>query len=311
VSGPVSASARPAAPVLSGTARPRTSTPVSASPAVAEAAALPPESGPRPGGARRLPEDDPQARLVIVRRGESLYDISRRHSVNLRALIETNRLSPPYDLEIGRRLYLPPPNVHRIEPGETLYSVSRRFNVDTRSLAVLNGLERPWTVWPGDEILLPPLARDMQRSAVSAPAPTAAIKGASPRASAPSGPRPAFIWPVSGRVLFGFGTRPDGTRNEGLDLLAPKGGEVTAAAEGEVVYVGDDLAGLGNLVLVRHEGGWVSAYARLGEPVVREGQRILQGQILARAPDAGGVHFEIRKGGDPVDPASLLPSRPS
>lgn len=281
-----------------------------ASPAVAEAAALAPERGPRPGGSLRQPADDPAARVVVVRRGDSLSDLSRRHSVNLQALIETNRLEPPYRLEVGQTIVLPPPNIHRIEPGETLYSVSRRFSVDTRSLAVMNGLTRPWKVWPGDEILLPPLARETSRTGLAAGGSAPVRAPASPAAA---GAQPAFIWPVPGRVVSGFGLRPDGTRNEGLDLAVADGGEVSAAAGGEVAYAGDDLAGLGNLILIRHEGGWVSAYARLGSPLVKEGDRIRQGQSLARGADGpeGTLHFEIRRSGEPVDPALHLPRRPS
>jgi len=300
------------APIASGQtpvprARPEART---ASPAVAEAAGLAPERGVRPGGSLRRPPDDPAARRIVVRRGESLSGLSRRHSVSLEALIESNRLEAPYRLEVGQMIVLPPPNIHRIEPGETLYSVSRRFSVDTRSLAVMNGLERPWRVWPGDEILLPPMAREGSRTSL---APGDSARARAPSSPAASGTQPSFLWPVSGPVVSGFGLRADGTRNEGLDFSVPAGGEVLASAGGEVAYAGDDLAGLGNLILIRHEGGWVSAYARLGSPLVKEGDRIRQGQALARGAEGpdGGVHFEIRKGGQPVDPALYLPRRPS
>ena len=123
-----------------------------------EARGMAPEAGGRPGGSRRLGPDDVSARMVTVMSGDTLYDISRRYNVNMRALIETNQLQAPYALNVGATIQLPPPNVHVVSRGETLYSVSRRYNVDTRSLALLNGLVRPWTVYPGDELLLPPLA---------------------------------------------------------------------------------------------------------------------------------------------------------
>jgi murein DD-endopeptidase MepM/ murein hydrolase activator NlpD len=86
----------------------------------------------------RQARDNPSARAIEVQSGDTLYDISRRYSVNMRALIETNALDAPYALDKGDVIYLPPPNVHVVEKGETLYSVSRRYNVDTRSLALLN-----------------------------------------------------------------------------------------------------------------------------------------------------------------------------
>src|SRR5690606_29907053 len=131
--------------------------------AIDEAKSLVAQAGPRPGGAIRQPADNRSNRAVEVMRGDTLYHISQRYSVNMRALIETNRLAPPYALNPGQVVYLPPPNVHVVERGETLYSVSRRYNVDTRSLALLNAMSRPWTIFPGDELLLPPLARDQSR----------------------------------------------------------------------------------------------------------------------------------------------------
>jgi murein DD-endopeptidase MepM/ murein hydrolase activator NlpD len=294
--------------------------------------------------------------------------------VNMRALIETNRLEPPYALDPGEVVYLPPPNVHVVERGETLYSVSRRYNVDTRSLALLNGLSRPWAVWPGDEILLPPLARDDSRRvsvapvsvAVNAPVKvTPTARGATPPSLKPAAPKPPvevatttatavtatdkaisltggsgstvaksepkalktapkqvaetgagpkdFIWPVSGPVLKGFGSGVDGQRNDGVNIGVAGGTKVKAAADGEVVYAGDELVGFGNLVLIRHFGGWVSAYAHGESLLVKEGDTVKQGQAIATAGATGNastpqVHFELRKGKQPVDPAEHLPA---
>lgn len=325
-----------------------------------EARAMTAQTSARPGGARRVAEDDPAARTVIVAAGDTLYDISRRHNVNMRALIETNRIEPPYALDVGAKVLLPPPNVHVVQRGETLYAVSRRYNVDVRSMALLNGLTRPWTVYPGDELLLPPLARDQARAPVSqsqqvvvaavAPPPVArpaATKPAvaddkpiqlaptpkpaaavvpppvvkpAPVASPPPAPKPAqqqavgsrdFIWPVSGNVLKGYGASGSG-RNDGVNIAAPKGTPIKAAAGGEVVYAGSELAGFGNLILIRHPGGWVTAYAHADTMSVREGDLVKQGQAIGTVGSTGNagtpqVHFELRKGKEPVDPAGHLP----
>lgn len=353
--------AKPRAPVVTAPAPPLRTVDLGASPtgtsAIEEAQALAPQSGVRPGGSLLQAKDNPRSRAVQVQQGDTLYDISRRYSVNMRALIETNGLEPPYALNPGRVIYLPPPNIHRIERGETLYSVSRRYNVDTRSLAVMNNMARPWMVWPGDELLLPPLARDQGRKmaaaivqAAAAPppksptaptvkpdAPVMAAVANAPIALKPSAkppPKPAskpskpaeepkrvadnskggdFIWPVSGAVLKGFGTGVDGQRNDGVNISVPAGTKVGAAAGGEVVYAGNELAGFGNLVLIRHPGGWVSAYAHAETLLVKEGDQVVQGQPVAEAGATGNaqspqVHFELRKGKDPVDPTQHLPA---
>jgi murein DD-endopeptidase MepM/ murein hydrolase activator NlpD len=320
---------------------------------IEEAKALTAQAGLRPGGALEQPKDARTKRAILVQRGDTLYDISRRYSVNMRALIETNRLEPPYALDPGKTIHLPPPNLHIVEHGEPLYSVSRRYNVDTRSLALLNNMSRPWTIYPGDELLLPPLARDQSRRttpvSVSAPAPVAvtpapvvpapsppSIKPPAPKpaakagktpakdkpasppkpapkpvAEAPAGPRD-FIWPVSGDLLKDYGVGDDGLRNDGVNIGVPKGTKVKAAADGEVVYAGSELAGFGNLILIRHAGGWVSAYAHAEKVLVKEGETVRQGEAIAEAGATGNasvpqVHFELRKGREPVDPNEHLP----
>jgi murein DD-endopeptidase MepM/ murein hydrolase activator NlpD len=285
----------------------------------------------------------------------------------MRALIETNRLEPPYALNPGATVNLPPPNVHRVERGETLYSVSRRYNVDTRSLALLNGMSRPWTIYPGDELLLPPLAREQGRASVpvstpvraappaakpSKPAGQIAAKGnaeapiilapgaaaaAIPRVPVAAPPQPVpkppsaklpepkpklaenpkgtheFIWPVSGNVTKPYGAGSDGARNDGVNIDVPRGTPVKAAASGEVVYAGDELVGFGNLVLIRHSGGWVTAYAYSDSLKVKEGDMVAQGQTIAISGATGNagspqLHFELRKGKEPVDPADYMPA---
>ncbi|WP_337357803.1 peptidoglycan DD-metalloendopeptidase family protein [Prosthecomicrobium sp. N25] len=129
------------------------------------------------------------------------------------------------------------------------------------------------------------------------------------RGSAKSG-QPSFRWPVRGRVIKEFGTA-NGERNDGINLAVPEGTSIKAAEDGEVIYSGNELKGYGNLVLVRHSDGWVTAYAHASELLVARGEKITRGQIIARAGATGGVsqpqlHFEIRKGQRPVDPKQLL-----
>jgi murein DD-endopeptidase MepM/ murein hydrolase activator NlpD len=118
-------------------------------------------------------------------------------------------------------------------------------------------------------------------------------------------------WPVSGRVVTGFGPRPDGTHNDGVNLAVPMGTDVHAAESGVVAYAGDELKGYGNLVLVRHDNGWVTAYAHADEILVKRGDQIKRGQVIAKAGRSGDVdqpqvHFELRQGQKPVDPTPFM-----
>jgi murein DD-endopeptidase MepM/ murein hydrolase activator NlpD len=290
---------------------------------VTQARQLLPEKSSRPGGPLRQPGASPAERAVDVQSGDTLASIARSYSVNKQALVDANRLQEPYALPIGGKIYLPVPNIHIVEPEETLYSISRRFNIDTRSLAVMNGLTTPWVVWPGDELVMPPLAT-VDYGTAGAPITPArpwigaeksgpdTVKVATARApSAPAGttPKGGFIWPVPGKVATGFGPGEAGGQNDGVDLAAEPGAAIRAAAAGQVVYAGQGVNGVGNLLLIQHPGGWVTAYGQADQLLVKEGQAVAQGEAVARA--GGGlaprVHFELRLGKDPVDPISRLP----
>jgi murein DD-endopeptidase MepM/ murein hydrolase activator NlpD len=122
---------------------------------------------------------------------------------------------------------------------------------------------------------------------------------------------PSFRWPVHGRVISAFGAKTNGQQNDGINVAVPEGTPVKAADDGVVAYAGNELKGYGNLVLIRHANGYVSAYANASELMVKRGDTIKRGQVIAHAGQTGNVtspqlHFEIRKGSTPVDPAQYL-----
>jgi murein DD-endopeptidase MepM/ murein hydrolase activator NlpD len=136
-------------------------------------------------------------------------------------------------------------------------------------------------------------------------------------AMAPAAPEPTaaatsgFRWPVRGRIISGFGKKPNGERNDGINLAVPEGTAVKAAEDGTVIYAGNELKSYGNLVLIRHSGGWVSAYAHNGELKAKRGDEVRRGQVIALSGMSGGVttpqvHFELRKDAAPVDPLQHL-----
>ena len=126
-----------------------------------------------------------------------------------------------------------------------------------------------------------------------------------------AGSIPSFRWPVRGRIIAGFGARPNGTQNDGINLAVPEGTPIKAADDGVVAYAGNELKGYGNLVLIRHADGYVSAYANASKLLVERGEHVKRGQVIAHAGQTGNVtspqlHFEIRKGSTPVDPRKFL-----
>jgi murein DD-endopeptidase MepM/ murein hydrolase activator NlpD len=284
-------------------------------------------------------------REATVGPGETLFDVAERVRTPIRALIEINNLQPPYALRVGTVLRVPPPVLYTVRAGDTLFGIARRFNIDPRSLANLNGFAMETALRPGQAIGLPSLARDQGSNAqASGPSPLG-MALASARPAAPPRPpatgvvpppapttasavvadaqiasvgRGRFSWPVRGRILSTFGPKGPGQRNDGLNIAASAGAKVAAAAAGEVVYAGE-LPGFGNLVLLKHDGGWVTAYAHLSRIGVKMRDRVAQGQEVGQVGQTGLVdqpqlHFEIRYAPNPrekarpVDPSMLLPS---
>jgi murein DD-endopeptidase MepM/ murein hydrolase activator NlpD len=135
-----------------------------------------------------------------------------------------------------------------------------------------------------------------------------------PSPSTPSAGGPHFIRPVSGQTVLGFGGDASGQTNDGINIAAASGTPVHAADAGTVIYTGNELAAFGNLVLIRHAGGWVTAYGHLAKIDVQRGATVIQGQPIGTVGQTGSatapqLHFEIRQGAKPVDPAPFLGGR--
>lgn len=219
-----------------------------------------------------------------VVRGDSLSRIGLEHGQGWRDLARWNQLSNPNEIEVGQVLRVVPPD----------------------ALPEANGVvSRPVT--SGKPATTPPVAPASSASSASARAPSAST--ASAPASALAGPAPAFAWPVRGAVLAPF----DEARNKGLDFDGKAGDPVMAAADGQVVYAGSGLRGYGQLVIIKHDQNFLSAYAHNQKLLVQEDQKVNKGQVIAEmgSSDADRVklHFEIRRQGKPVDPSRWLPAR--
>lgn len=257
--------------------------------------ALRPEDA-QPFDPARLP------RTHRVRDGETLFEIATLYQLPLRALIEQNGLEPPYALPPGRELELPPPRFHTVARGERFEEIAQRYSIDTRSLALLNRMQPPYAVREGDRVVLPAAARAHD----VAPPPA-------PSASAANAADARFAWPLRGEVVGRFGPQDGRQRLDGIEIAGRDGAQIAAAADGEVVYAGDDLPGYGFLVLVAHADNYVTAYGHNRRALVREGERVRAGQPLAELgvrPDGQArLLFQVRRGAEPVDPAPLMATR--
>jgi lipoprotein NlpD len=193
---------------------------------------------------------------------------------------------------------------HIVRPGETLYSIAFRYGRDPADLARWNRLGDGSLIYPGQVIVLSPPAGGTTASAGRSPAPK-------PLPEIPSQPPPPWVWPTTGRVSVEFGGRP-GT-GTGILIDGRLGQPVNAAASGRVVYAGSGLIGYGQLIILKHNDTYLSAYGYNASLLVAEGETITRGQRIATMGEGperkARLHFEIRRNGKPVDPRQYLPAR--
>lgn len=199
------------------------------------------------------------------------------------------------------------PAEHVVRAGETLYAIAFRYGLDVKSLARWNQLGDGTLIRVGQRLRLAPPGA----SAGVATGPGRAAAGAERRAPAPAVPPPRWLWPTEGAVLRSFGATPQ--TQSGIHIGGRLGQPVVAAADGQVVYSGSGLVGYGELIIIKHSESWLTAYGYNQALLVREGDAVRAGQLVARMGEGPGrapaLHFEIRRDGSPVDPARLLPGR--
>jgi len=298
--------------------------------------------------ARPAPEvADRYGATYTVKPGDSLYGIARTHGVKFAELQQANGITDPSHVKPGVVLKIPgrggndmpqsapvstpsvadnaPPAV--VPPLAATQSGSDLPNYSQSTAqhpTIINGERRVASLTDNTQ------ANDASPAAPPAPPPVTAA--AQPAPSAPAAePQQAetkvanagtaaasalagavkLRWPTTGRIIAGFGARPDGTHNDGINLAVPLGTDVHAAEAGVVAYAGNELKGYGNLVLLRHDNGWVTAYAHNDELLVKRGDKVKRGQVIAKAGKTGSVdrpqlHFELRQGSKPVDPIPYL-----
>jgi murein DD-endopeptidase MepM/ murein hydrolase activator NlpD len=268
-----------------------------------------------------------------VKQGDSLYGIARSHKVKFSELQQVNGISDPRRVKPGMVLRVPgegtseapPPvaeNAPRTMPAPPVqptpvadakpYDPPRYGAATTMQPTVINSERRVASL--SDKATdaspeVPPVRPAPPDQRPTPPEQKVAV--AVPSAAAEIGNSVKLRWPTSGKIIAGFGSRPDGTHNDGINLQVPLGTEVHAAESGVVAYAGSELKGYGNLVLLRHDNGWVTAYAHNDELLVKRGDKVTRGQVIAKAGKTGSVdqpqvHFELRQGSRPVDPIPYL-----
>ncbi|HEU0067474.1 MAG TPA: M23 family metallopeptidase [Sphingomonas sp.] len=271
--------------------------------------------------------------------GDTLGAIADRTGASADAIARANGLVRPYAVRVGQRLRIPAGRYHFVRAGETGIAIARAYGVEWSRIVAANALSEPYVLRAGQRLAIPGPAPGISRAAERAAAfrldvedlltgaqPAQVARATPPRPSktarrvlpattpivAPVRLAGGFLWPVDGRVVRRFGAGASGERSNGINIAVPLSTPIRAAADGVVAYVGEGVAALGGLIIVKHGDGWSSVYGHAARLLVRRGQSVRRGQTIALSGDTGSaerpqLHFELRKGRVAVDPLDRLP----
>lgn len=326
---------------------PRTTAPANTAPV----ATLP---APRPAWETRPVTADAQevaTQQYVVQPGDSLRRISDTTGAASEAIARANDLTPPFAIRTGQTLLIPGGRYHLVRQGQTGIAIARAYGVPWSRVVTENALTEPYVLRVGQRVLIPGSGTVATTTTTHPSRPVSAaeraaafrldvdsiLTGGEPAVGEDAKPAPAvasptrvlpattpitapvvapghFAWPVNGTLVRRFGPGASGERNDGIKIAVPAGTPVQAAAAGTVAYVGDGIAALGGLVIVRHGGGWTSVYGHASKLLVQRGQAVKAGQTIALSGETGyadrpELHFELRRGRVPVDPLTQLPRR--
>ena len=253
---------------------------------------------------------------IEVAQGDTIHSISRKYQIPVRDLIDKNNLVAPYSIKPKSILIIPAPSYHEVKKGETLYAISRLYNMKIDNLIEMNNLQEPYAVKVGQKIRIakidsarPKIIENKnivksEKKIIEKKPEVGLIEKALDHLN-------HFSWPIHGVIISKFGPKKGGLYNDGINIKAKEGAEVKAAEDGVVAYAGNELKGYGNLIIIKHSGGWITAYAHLKNSFVTRGQKISKGQKIATVGSSGNVtspqlYFGLRKGRDAVNPQNYL-----
>ena len=265
-----------------------------------------------------------------VTSGETIYSIAWKYELDPFELARWNGLSSPYRIYPGQRLRMKPtsraetkkppkksadtargprPDAVKVRKGDSLSEIAQKYDVSVRRLASINRLKPPYVIYPGQTLKLSAAKPARATQPAARPKTSSGAKTTTAASSPAADSRIRWQWPVNGKLISTFDARK--SDRKGIDIAASEGRAVKAAAPGKVVYSGNGLISYGNLVIIKHNRTYLSAYAHNRRLLVKEGEVIKSGQKIAELGKTGTksprLHFEIRKNGKPVNPLKYLP----
>lgn len=274
--------------------------------------------------------------------GDTVNGIANFYGISASDIISENNLRPPYMLKVGQKLKVPNNFYHKVASGDTLFKISKLYNVKFETLVKNNNLSKPYNIYPNQVLIVANKdiiknskndnlkvtksdslnidksadSKEVIKSSKIASKSDKSVNLATNQSNKAKSVRlikkdNEFSWPVSGKVVSTYGPKKGGLHNDGINIKAKKGSSVMASEDGVVAYVGNELRGYGNLIIIKHSEGWITAYAHLNKAFVSKGDEVSKGQKIAEVGSTGNVSFDqlyfgLRKGRDAVDPTKYL-----
>jgi len=285
-----------------------------------------------------LPNGTPKTELALakkkkvkrieVKKGDSVYAIAKRYDIPAKNIMTLNRLKPPYNLHVGQVLKIPEVRFYEVKKGDSLYKVSRDLGIDMSSIVKYNNLKEPYMLLIGQKLRMPYENYDSEAESNKFRKKYISLKDERKKLASGDKQKEKSVesyketekyvskeklWPVKGKVISTFGAKEGGVYNDGINIAAPEGKSIRSILDGRVVYAGDGLKGYGNMMIIKHDNGWLTAYAHQKEFTVSKGDAVEKGEVIGYVGSTGNVnrpqlHFAIRKGKDAIDPMNYLPN---
>ena len=246
-----------------------------------------------------------KSKKIKIITGDTLDSISKKYEVTKKELIRFNKIKYPFILKPGKFIKIPVPKRYKIKKGDTLYKIAKCSSTNILEIKNKNTNINEKKLIVGSVISLPYYSINNcklknQKTTKKNILTKKSIKS-----------QEIFIWPVQGSIITYFGKQKGGRKNDGINIVSVKGNPVRAAMSGKVIYRGNELLAWGNLIIIKHKNNWTTAYAHLDKLLVRKGETIKTGDIIASVGATGNVdksqlHFQVRKNSKPLDPIKFL-----
>ncbi len=242
--------------------------------------------------------DFPKDGYISVGDNQTIYEIANIFNILPQEIIRANNLKAPYELSKGQQIYLPYPLMHKVKYNQNIYDLSLIYAVSQSDIVELNGLRKPYKLIPDVEIKIP-LHKDYSVIGLINKTKITKQSKTSPIAKVNS----KFLFPVKGKIIRDFGPFDNGNQhNDGINILVSIDQEIKASMNGKVAFVGSNLKSFGKMILIKHDSQYVTAYARVNEFNVKEGDLVKKGQTIGKVYKNKSMHFQIRKSRNPVNP---------